>query len=266
MFFSEWKKISGYSKRNIIRKLPEIDIVSSTVNCENKYLENKSIVFFSDLHWNIKIKNIKNQIIQAVNKLNPEFLICGGDLITYMSYADDALNAISNFYGKSAKFAVLGNWERRRRTWFSPEKWKDEYLKAGYRLLYNKTFHLNSEKISFHGLDDLKTGSPEWNFDFKENYYNILIAHNPDTAVDERFSGKLAKMDLVLCGHTHGGQIRIPFLGALKTSSKYWKKFEYGKYLNSNSATLLSVSSGIGNTGVPFRFRCRPEIMQIKFI
>jgi predicted MPP superfamily phosphohydrolase len=70
-----------------------------------------------------------------------------------------------------------------------------------------------------------------------------------------------AGVDLYLCGHTHGGQIRLPLIGALVTSSKFWKRYEMGRYVEAN--TTLYVSRGIGMEGMGApraRFLCPPEI------
>ncbi|MDD5599662.1 MAG: metallophosphoesterase, partial [Victivallaceae bacterium] len=72
--------------------------------------------------------------------------------------------------------------------------------------------------------------------------------------------------NLVLCGHTHGGQVRIPFLGALLTSSRYWRKFDYGLFENSRSGSHMIVSAGLGCSTVPVRLACRRELVLVSMI
>jgi predicted MPP superfamily phosphohydrolase len=99
-------------------------------------------------------------------------------------------------------------------------------------------------------LDNILRGDPA---DFA-----ILLYHTPDLAPVAAAQG----VDLQLSGHTHGGQVRLPFLGALYTSSLYGKKFEAGRYMI--GALTLYVSRGIGmeGKGTPrARFLCPPEIV-----
>ncbi len=87
--------------------------------------------------------------------------------------------------------------------------------------------------------------------------YTVLLYHSPDLAPEAAAWG----VDLYLCGHTHGGQIRLPVIGALHTSSAWWKRFEMGRY-QLGSMTLY-VSRGIGMEGMSApraRFLAPPEI------
>ena len=87
--------------------------------------------------------------------------------------------------------------------------------------------------------------------------YTLLLYHSPDLMPEASRAG----IDLYLCGHTHGGQIRLPLWGAVVTSSKYGKQYEMGHY--QDNGTTLYVSRGIGleGKGAPrMRFLCPPEI------
>jgi uncharacterized protein len=87
--------------------------------------------------------------------------------------------------------------------------------------------------------------------------FSILLYHSPDLAPEAAEAG----IDLMLCGHTHGGQVRVPFLGAVYASSLYGKRFEAGRY--QLGGLTLSVNRGIGMEGKAApraRFLCPPEI------
>lgn len=95
----------------------------------------------------------------------------------------------------------------------------------------------------------------------RQDAYKILLYHAPDLMPEAAQLG----IDLILCGHTHGGQIRLPLFGALFTSSVYWKRYEMGEY--HEGATTMYVSRGIGmeGKGMPrMRFLCEPEIELIE--
>jgi hypothetical protein len=90
------------------------------------------------------------------------------------------------------------------------------------------------------------------------NQFTILLYHSPDLLYEASDAG----IDLQLSGHTHGGQVRLPFFGALFSGSLYGKEFESGRY--QVGGTTLYVSRGIGmeGAGAPrVRFLCPPEII-----
>jgi predicted MPP superfamily phosphohydrolase len=87
---------------------------------------------------------------------------------------------------------------------------------------------------------------------------SVLLHHTPDLAESEG----VRSFDLVLCGHTHGGQVRLPLYGALITLSRFGKKYEMGLY-ELASETHMYVNRGVGTEPVPgvrLRFLCRPEV------
>ncbi len=91
-----------------------------------------------------------------------------------------------------------------------------------------------------------------------DNYYVILLTHNPDLA--ERVD--LAGIDLVLAGHTHGGQITVFGLWAPFTSSRYGQKYRGG--VTETDDTTVIVTRGVGTVRLPMRFFARPEITIVK--
>jgi predicted MPP superfamily phosphohydrolase len=91
--------------------------------------------------------------------------------------------------------------------------------------------------------------------------YTLLLYHAPDLMPEAARCG----IDLVLCGHTHGGQIRLPLFGALATSSIYWKRYEMGEYREGNTTMVVSRGIGMEGKGIPrMRFLCPPEIELIE--
>ena len=84
-----------------------------------------------------------------------------------------------------------------------------------------------------------------------------MLYHSPDLIREATRAG----IDLYLCGHTHGGQIRFPFIGALVTASKFWKRYEMGHYVEGNTNLYVSRGIGMEGRGAPrARFLCPPEI------
>ena len=244
-------------------------------------LAGQSFLFFTDTHiQGGTIRNIaspvkrprcwsgtgwpKEALLEAIALFSPDYLLFGGDLITYSSFLPDAMRMMAQLKGKRGQFAVYGNWDKRRRFWLPFRVIEQFYEQAGWKLLSNESFSAGAFEL--YGLDDYKIGIPRvYPSDGGHNTYSILLAHNPD-AVADLPEDELARFDLALCGHTHGGQFRIPGFGALKASSKHWKRFEYGAYENRQTNQKLIVSSGIGTTFLPYRINCPPELVLLKFV
>jgi predicted MPP superfamily phosphohydrolase len=249
-----WKKVSGYSGRNIISQGPPLTVEHAI---SNEKITGKKIVFFSDLHW--QGCEDESAVINAINEQEPDWIVFGGDLIRYTCNIAPAMKLLEQLKAKELKLAVSGNWDRRTRRWFPRRKWFEYYKASGFKLLVNEG--AESKGVYFYGLDDFKTGNPHFG-DFPKDTFNVLISHNPDAPITLSSDKDMECIDLILSGHTHAGQIRIPAFGAFITSSIYWKKFEYGRFQNKKHKTEMIVSSGIGMTGVPpIRLFSHPEII-----
>lgn len=209
------------------------------------------------------LEEILNEIFAEVN---PDYFIFGGDLVAESVWMKEAFRLFTDI-PCPVKIAIPGNWDIRRRRWMPHQIWQDNYKHAGFHYLVNKELPCNG--IVFYGLDDYKIGNPAYHGEFNhlsDTDFHCVLSHNPDS-IPRRFHEKdFDHIDLILCGHTHGGQLRLPFFGALKTSSRFGKKFEYGRYINRNGKTEMLVTSGIGATFIPIRFLCPPEAIVIEFI
>ena len=232
------------------------------------------ILFFSDTHFRFdRIRNtgsisplkewsgtgeIGKALLRSVEEVAPDVLIFGGDLVSHTTLYPAAFEILSGMKAP-LKLAVLGNWERKTRKWLPSNAIERGYKNAGFQLLINRS--LNFRGIQFSGVEDFRFGFPEIPEADPEAKFRCLISHNPDI-IGKCSPEKLAGYQLALCGHTHGGQIRIPCFGAIRTSSVYWKRFEYG-LCTCPGKPVVSVSSGIGATYIMKRFRCPPEMTLI---
>jgi predicted MPP superfamily phosphohydrolase len=132
-------------------------------------------------------------------------------------------------------------------------------------LLVNESSSLGG--ITFHGLDEPRIGHPEMSrlihpHPFTGSFH-CLVSHSVEPVVaafPESFPFQLS-----LCGHSHGGQIRIPGFGALLTSCRHWKRFEYGLYQHRACPSSMIVTAGIGCSRIPFRLFCQPEVVLVRF-
>ena len=215
------------------------------------------IVFFSDLHYGTSIKQEQlDELVRRINLVEPDLVLFGGDLVDdydklsneELEYLKDALNKIDS---KNGKFAVLGNHDL-----------KNENVKsaitallteAGFELITNT--NLVVDDLNLVGIDSLKNGSPDIDQalkDIDETKYTIILCHTPDILDD------LAKGDLLLAGHSHGGQINLPFISDYLVPEGS-KKYIRGKY--QKGELLLDVTNGVGTTIIPFRLFADSEFV-----
>ncbi len=135
----------------------------------------------------------------------------------------------------------------------------------GMTLLHNRTVHLRRPEIGLDvylaGVDDVVEGRPHLGNSLRtvpEGAPVILLSHNPDIIV----SPQLPKVDLVLSGHTHGGQIKLPLWGPAHTQSEYISRRHVAGYFQVG-ATQVYITRGLGE-GIPLRFRAGPQIARIE--
>jgi predicted MPP superfamily phosphohydrolase len=117
------------------------------------------------------------------------------------------------------------------------------------------------EGLALSGLGDLWEDYQDyWAAldDLPESMPRLLLSHNPDTAEEWRFTRSGLRVDLMISGHTHGGQIHIPYLGAPVVPSRFGQKYVRG--LVQGPTCPVFICRGIGMSGVPIRLGSRPEI------
>ena len=115
-------------------------------------------------------------------------------------------------------------------------------------------------KLSLFGVDDLYYGDTDvvrLLREVPEQEPRLVLAHNPDFI--EQFAKRNQHVDLMMSGHTHGGQIRFPLVGAPHVDSAYGQRYTRG--LNRCREMQIYTTRGVGMVGLPVRFACPPEIV-----
>lgn len=222
------------------------------------------IVHFSDLHYNraISLNKVKD-IVEEINLINPDIVVFTGDLIdkdvnlNEKDY-DKLINVLNKINCKYGKYAILGNHDYSNMDNVI-KVYNDSnfiYLDNDYDIIYSK----DKEKIFIGGintvsykLDDIdKTMSY-----LKEDdsiQYRIILVHEPD--ISDKIVDSYS-VNLILAGHSHNGQIRLPLIGPIYTPP-HSKKY-YDNYYSING-TDLYISSGIGVSTANYRLFNRPSI------
>lgn len=244
-----------YGERNLlIEKKHEVKLLNSS---EDKV----KVVQFTDTQLGdfYTIENLK-KAVDKINSINPDIVVFTGDLIDNAStYEDkDKISGVLSKINCANKYAIYGNHDYGGG---AVKYYKKIMTKAGFTVLQNqsKVVEINGRKINILGADDALMGEQRISSTMakiKEDQTNILLSHEPDVA-DKYIDYPI---DLILSGHSHGGQVYIPFYGPGKTTTLA-KKYTKGFYdLNNERETKLYVNSGLGNTRLPFRFGNIPQV------
>lgn len=211
------------------------------------------IVQISDLHTDPRGIDEK-KVIEMVNSLNPDVIVFTGDTVNMPKALPIFKSTLKSLKANIGKFAVTGNYDY----WFLCGL--DLFGETGFIVLDGKTARISKDGDVFF-ISGLNFEHRKYWFDLlgevPRGYYSIFLYHTPDLIEDL----KGVNVDLYLTGHTHGGQVALPFYGAIITFSKYGKRYEAGEYKVGN--TILYVNRGIGTEGkarIRVRFLARPEI------
>ena len=219
------------------------------------FLKGKRIVFISDLHIAKNEKKRLDNIIRKINELNPDLVLCGGDYIQGHSGKntmpiEDVARELAKI--KAPVISVLGNHDG----WYDKYTVQKSLEENGIIVLHNTNTKANG--IFVAGIEDLLTGYPNVDAALENTESpRILLSHSPDIYFDVK-----EEVDLILAGHVHGGQVRIPFLGALICPSKYGTKFSCGDFKETQNRMI--VTKGLGTSIMRVRFNNVPEIIVLQ--
>lgn len=223
------------------------------------------VVHFSDLHYLRVTNNDKlKEIVDEINLIKPDIVFFTGDLIDKDFTLTDKdkeglINELSSIKTKYGKYAVLGNHDYVK----DIEIFKDIYSNSNFTLLQNSydiIYSSNNDKLFIGGVDNYSYNEADINKvmeyfnDNSDISYKIILVHEPDY-IDNILTNY--NVNLVLAGHSHNGQINIPYIknfflpyGSRKYYENYYKVDD----------TDLYISSGIGESSVNFRLFNKPSI------
>ena len=208
------------------------------------------LVHFTDLHHKGDVRLLKS-VVAAINSLSPDFVCFTGDLIEEGKYLPEALEILSGI--KAPMFGVPGNHDYWSKASFEPIG--KGFAATGGAWLVDEQRVTADGKINFIGVAQMGPKHPLPAT--VPGVKNILLIHYP--AWVKNLGAE--KFDLILAGHSHGGQVRIPFYGAIMVPFAV-DEFELGLFQTANGP--LYVNPGIGYIyDYNFRFNCRPEITLI---
>ncbi|HYK36668.1 metallophosphoesterase [Alloacidobacterium sp.] len=249
----------------------EIDIVQRTITVPGlpKSFKGFRIAQISDIHFREYTEaSFLKLVLHAVNALKPDLVALTGDFVSYGPLAKHRSVGWAYTCGElltriqcPLRYAVLGNHD----CIVSEAAARDALTTHGIPVLNNASVPLEhgNQRIWLAGIADALSGNPGPDFEKAvpktargDNERVILMAHEPDILPRVAKHG----FDLMLSGHTHGGQVRLPFLPPLHLPPM---GVDYVEGYFRLGQTQLYVNRGIGTVGLPFRLNCPPEITLI---
>jgi len=233
-------------------------------------LDGLTICHLSDTHTSRygRLEKITREILAGIDA---DLCVITGDLLRRRDGMHTLRRALSALKPRLGVFAVPGNGDYKLRVRMS--ELAAELTGHGINVLLNSRVTLSSNGSNLHiigvddpflRLDDLTSAMSG----IAEEGFRLLLAHSPDVlmSIGDR------RVDLILAGHTHGGQVRLPFVGALWLHSRYRLPISDGYYdpetlsrVSSRdvSGACMYVSRGLSWSAIPIRFMCPPEIVLI---
>ena len=211
-------------------------------------------VQISDIHYTGDRKYLES-VVRRVNELEPEFICITGDIVESRELLEEALGILAKL--AAPVFAVPGNWGYLSNISFGPLR---EFCDAtGGRFLLNESVKFGTD-TTIIGLDYHASGQAELEKTFEgiEAKKTLLLLHCP--AAIQRLGER--KVTLAIAGHSHGGQVRLPFIGAPILPDQVGR---YVRGLHQAPQAPLYVNVGIGTSIIHGRFLCHPEITVLEF-
>lgn len=260
-----WSRKIGYGSATVVSS-GKVSVIRYLIPAPFPGAKGRRIAFAADFHYCGKARDRSLAALAAklVREWQPDVLCFGGDLVADASELNALPELLEQFRNAAPlMLAVPGNWERGK-TWLHDDYWLELYDRFGIRYLCNAG--LDTGDFYYYGCDDLGNGEPRLPARWPEDKAIVLLSHRPDTVVALDAFHALKPVELILCGHTHGGQIRFPLIGPVYASSMYGCRLDYGLFERRGQTPRMIVSSGISNRSCGIRFNCRREVVQIEFI
>jgi hypothetical protein len=221
------------------------------------------IAVISDIHvdnWFIDLKKLRS-IVERTNQLQPDLILIAGDFMSGDGWVKRTVEpevfgpVLKELRARYGVYSVLGNHD----WWHDGEKVRRGLEANGIKVLENEVAQIDVQGTSIWlaGLADLWERLQEVDKTINkipQGVPIIALTHNPDI-----FPKLPQRVQLLVAGHTHGGQVRFPLIGAVVQSSNFGDRYERGHVFENNHH--LFVTTGIGTSIMPVRFGVTPEIV-----
>lgn len=225
-------------------------------------LDGLEVALLSDLHVGSPYYGLAKleEVVREVNAAEPDLVLLAGDYVIHGVYGgtvvppEELAPVLGRLDARLGVYAVLGNHD----WWLGGPRVQRALTSAGIRVLDDEAVRLSGFWLV--GLGDSWADPPDITralTPVDDDRPVIAFTHNPDV-----FPEMPSRVTLTLAGHTHGGQVRFPFVGAPVVPSHYGGRFVHGHVVESGKH--LFVTSGLGTSIIPARFRVPPEIALLR--
>lgn len=210
------------------------------------------ILHLTDLHFcGTPAREFYDLVMERCRAWEPDVLALTGDIVDSNKHHRWIVRHLGRLRWKAAAFAVLGNHD----FWHEPELTRRRLRRLGIQVLGNgwTSVEVRGEKLVVVG-NERPWGTADADLSgLPSEGFRLCLSHTPDNIAWAR---KL-NVDLLLAGHVHGGQIRLPVIGSIFVPSKYSRRYDCGTF--DESPTVMHVGRGLAGQH-PLRFLCRPEV------
>jgi len=263
--FAALSALTTYSLLGNEADAPVVERVKIPISNLPAALEGFRIVQISDIHHNhypFTTIELVNRAVQMANELRPDLIVLTGDFVWHeVEPIFELIPALAHLNAKYGVYLGLGNHEY----WTDANVVSRAIEQERLPLLVNQGVPISVGKSTLYlaSLDDGWSGKPDLASamaDWSEDAITVLLMHEPDLA--PRYAPD-QRIHLQLSGHSHGGQVRLPFYGPLILPYLSWK-FPMGLYYV--DSMWLYTNRGLGTTNVPLRVNCAPEITELTLV
>lgn len=239
---------------------PDRLVVKNVSDISYSMKEPVTVAVFADTHFGFDYSiDDFEKIIDEINSDPPDIILFAGDLIDHLDEYSGDITLISHklaeLEANIGKYAVFGNHD-----YGGGAEYEYEHIMAagGFTVLKNEVITIRDKNLRIIGIDDviIGYGDPSVAYTADGNMYNLLLCHEPD--IIESIAD--SNTDYMFSGHTHGGQIRIPYYTEMFLPA-YGRTYVKGEYsLDNQCGTVLYVNPGLGTTKLAARFGAAPEL------
>ncbi len=218
-------------------------------------LDGLTILHLSDFHFcGVPGKEYFQRVMELCRGWEPDLVAFTGDMVDSDWHHCWIVSVLGRLRWKTAAYAVFGNHDY----WHDVTLVRRRLRRIGFRVLGNgwETLSIRGEQVAVIG-NEYPWGRPAPDLtDCPTGVFRLCLSHTPDNI----YWAKEHDIDLVLAGHVHGGQVRLPVIGSIHVPSRYGRRFDCGTF--EEPPTVMHVSRGLGGQE-PLRYRCKPEVTRL---
>lgn len=221
------------------------------------FMQGLSVLFVSDVHLRRSVcDEALAALMRMIREQRADLILFGGDYAESADQHERFFSALAEVHAPLGIFGVMGNNDRE--IYAELDALRKMAAAGGMRLLVNEHIALETGgRLEIGGCDDHKWGKPRTEHLFSDGDYRILLSHFPVKPDCEA--------DLMLSGHTHGGQFNLWGLTPYSIGFEFNYRMEALSGLHSFGKRQLLVGNGIGVSKLPLRIGARPQILLVKF-